>query len=101
MTEDAEEGEDDDTEEGNRSFMQNREQDEAGISIEVLQLEDDDGDDAADPLKKGQQRSNHDLSHGPVGDETDEDRGKNSLSLSPPNMISSANVADRPLTMVT
>ncbi|KAF9929800.1 hypothetical protein BGZ67_006138 [Mortierella alpina] len=102
VTEDAEEGEDDDTEEGNRSFMENKDQDEAGISIEVLQLEDDDGDDdAANPLTKGQQRPNQDLSHGPIGDETDQDRGKNSLSLSPPNMISSANVTDRPLTMVT
>ncbi|KAF9947634.1 hypothetical protein BGZ72_010412 [Mortierella alpina] len=104
VTEDAEEGEDDDTEEGNRSFIQNKGKDEIGISIEVLQLEDDDGDDGDDdtaPLTKGQQRSNQDLSHGPVGDETEQDGGKNALSLSPPNMISSANVAERPLTMVT
>ncbi|CAO3566159.1 unnamed protein product [Mortierella alpina] len=98
---DAEDGEDDDTEEGNRSFMENKEQDEAGISIEVLQLEDDEGDDDANTLLKGQQRSNQDLSHGPVGDEADQEGGKNSFSLSPANMISSANVADRPLTMVT
>ncbi|KAF9574214.1 hypothetical protein EC968_007138 [Mortierella alpina] len=101
VTEDAEEGEDDDTEEGNHSFMENKEQDGAGISIEVLQQEDDDGDGDANPLMKGQQRPNQDLAHGPVGDETDQDRGKNSLSLSPPNMISSSNVTDRPLTMVT
>ncbi|KAG0211804.1 hypothetical protein BGX28_007394 [Mortierella sp. GBA30] len=96
VLEEAEEAEDDDGEVGHSSFSQSQDKDEAGMSIEVLQAEADDVN-AVDEAKGRELDENRVHAQGKESDVG----ADSSLSFSPPNMISSAGVTDRPLTMVT